>query len=80
MCSVISLNSSVVDTCIEKSPTQLQIQEGFIVQDKHVLLMLFINFPKFELSLEGLHLFILLIMNNQMRDKSQVNIKFQTCM
>lgn len=27
MCSVISLNSSVVVSCIEKSPTQLQIQE-----------------------------------------------------
>lgn len=49
------------------------------MQDQHVLLVLFICFPKFELSLEGLHLFILLIIDIQMMDKSLVNIKFQTC-
>lgn len=55
MCSVRSLNRSVVSACVGKSPTQLQIQERFIVRDQDVLLRLFIYFPKLELHLEALH-------------------------
>lgn len=77
MCSVISLNSSVVDA--HESHLLNYRHKKVSLCRTYALLLMFSNFLKSVLCLEGLHLVILHIADIQMRDERWVNVQFQTC-